>query len=133
MSYWSPMIFHKFHCLKFIFNLNKLIFQIFGKSRFGGPTRSQGPQNLTKHPIGLKIVPNWPGWTLVNLPIPYDQILRNHDVHIYRSECMYTVFSWWTSRLIWIFVQILFVFLKRSNSYKVYFVQIGPDIHKTRW
>ena len=71
MSYWSPMIFHKFYCLKFIFNLNKLIFQIFGKSRFGGPRRSRGPQILTKHPIGLKIVPNWQGWTLVNLHITH--------------------------------------------------------------
>ena len=75
MSYWSPMIFHKFYCLKFIFNLNNLIFQIFGKSRFGGPALTPAPQNLTKQPISLKIVPNWPGWTLVNLHIPSSQLL----------------------------------------------------------
>ena len=46
-----------------------MIFHISGKSRFGGPARSQALQNLTKHPIGLKMVPNWPGWRLVNLSI----------------------------------------------------------------
>ena len=37
----SHMIFPYLYCLTFIFKLNKLIFQISGKSRFGGPACSQ--------------------------------------------------------------------------------------------
>ena len=33
-----------------------MIFQIYGKFRFGGPAHSRAPQNLTKHPIVLKMV-----------------------------------------------------------------------------
>ena len=52
--YYFPYL----YCLDFIFQWNKLNFQISGKSRFGGPTHSRAPPNLTKHPIGLKIVAN---------------------------------------------------------------------------
>ena len=34
------------------------IVSLLNKSRYGGPVRSQGPQSLTKNPIGLQMVPN---------------------------------------------------------------------------
>ena len=52
MSFRPIMIFLKFQSLKISLKLNKLTFHICGIFRYGGPTRSQAPQNLTKHQIG---------------------------------------------------------------------------------
>ena len=50
MSFRPTMIFLKFQWLKISLKLNKLTFQIFGNSRFGGLSRSQAPPKLNRAP-----------------------------------------------------------------------------------
>ena len=51
------MIFLKCQSINIVFKLNELTFQISGRSRFGGPARSQASAHLTNHPIYLKRLP----------------------------------------------------------------------------
>ena len=63
MSFYSTMSFHQIKIWNNIFKVYKLNFLFSEKSGFGGLASFRTPQNITKHPISLKTVPNWPWWT----------------------------------------------------------------------